>query len=434
MHNARRRIMSLRSIIKAGQYMAKLIKTLQLPLKLVELAKQHFKTDNTSLAICSCIEYAVLYCLSELQDTSLAIYHLLNVEERRNCQSYSVRLEKYVIDALTFVTSMALNATITNAMVLTLSPTAPPTPNKALKLINILGSKWDSRMQSAIEHVVSNRSWRNSYETCVGALGIHANFNLAERELINDDDIEKINLYQCIQQYAFEFKTKALMFECTEEAFKELKRIADYLDAPLPNVDRAVRFFILNYFSARNSGHTYVHKSKLTLYKHLEVIAPLSARLQDVHISNADIFDVLRKHKRETDALFIVDPIYLDANVYKNRTLGTETDYGKEFGWKEHQRLAQELRSIKGNFIYFCRITASRRKNQQNELIDPPETLHRKDVEMLGRIDDLYWGYDFHYLDVPLDDGTIERIITSFSFDGSTPYGKATELEVANHA
>lgn len=429
MHDARGEITPYGVLCKGGLNMAKLIKTLQLPVQLVELAKQYFKTTNASQAICSCIEFAIMNCLLALPDESFAIYHLLNVEERKALKNHSVRIEDYAVDALKSVTNKSLNDTVVTAMVLTLSTTESITPPQSLKLINILGSKWDGRMQSAIKHIVSNRSWKNSYETCVGALGIHANFNLAEKELINDDDIEKINLYQCIQQDAFEFKAKALKFECTKEAFDELKQV-DYSGTSIPNVNRAVRFFILNFYSARNSGNTYVSKSRQTLYNRLEVIAPLSTRLAGVDISNMDIFEVLRKHKKDTGSLFIVDPIYLDTNVYKNRTLGTETEHGKEFGWMEHQRLAKELRSIKGDFIYFCRITASRRKNQQNELIDSPETIQRKDIEMLGRIDDLYWGYGFYYLDVPLDDGTIERIITSFDFKGSTPYGSEAESEV----
>lgn len=409
--------------------MAKLIKTLQLPVQLVELAKQHFQTQNISKAICECIKFALMNRLLALVDECLGIYHLLNAEERRTCKSYSVRIEDYAVNALLSVSNKVLSDAVTTSMILTLSFTEPSTPTKSLKLINILGSKWDVRMQSAIKQVVSSKTWKNSYEPCVGALGIHANFNLADTELINDDDVEKINLYQCIQRYAFEFKAKALLFSCTKAEFDALRK-TNFSDTTIPNVDRAVRFFILNYFSKRNSGSTYVSKLKKTLYTYLEVVAPLSTRLKGVHITNMDIFDVLRKHKRETDALFIVDPIYLDTNVYKNRTLGTKTEHGKDFGWKEHLRLAKELRSIKGDFIYFCRITASRCKNNKQQLKDSPETIRRKDIEMLGRIDDLYWGYGFYYLDVPLDEGTIERIITSFDFEGSTPYGSEIESEV----
>lgn len=413
--------------VKAVKYMAKLIKTLQLPIKLVELAKQYFKTSNASKAICSCIEFAIMNCLLELLNESLAIYHLLNVEERRILKSYSVRIEDYAVDTLKSITVKPLSDAVVIAMVLALSLTEHAPSTKSLKLINILGSKWDERMKFAIEHVVSNRIWAKSYETCVGALGIHANFKLSDTELINDDDIEKINLYRCLKENAYELMCKASLFGCTQKDFEIVKK-GNFSNASIPNVDRAVRFFIMNFFSARNSGNTYVSKSKQALYNRLEVIAPLSTRLQGVHISNMDIFDVIHKHRRETDTLFIVDPIYLDTNVYKGRTLGTETEHGKEFGWKEHQRLAKELRYIKGDFIYFCRITASRRKNQQNKLIDTPEALHHKDIEMLGRIDDLYWGYGFYYMDVPLDDGTIERIITSFNFEGATPYGSESKV------
>lgn len=413
---------------RRSNIMAKLTKTLQLPIKLVELAKQTFETENNSTAIRSCVELAIMNYWSELPNTSLNLYHLLTIQERRSYQKYSVRIDDYVVDALELIPNQNLSDTIMNAILLTLSHKEQTTTPSSLKLINILGSKWDTRMQSTIKHVTANKRWQKSYETCVGALGIHANFKLSDQESINDDDLEKINLYQCIQQYALEFKCKALKFECTETEFNDLKN-DDYSEAPTPNVDRAVRFFILNYFSVRNSGNTYNHKSIKLLYKRLDVIASLSARLQNVDITIMDILDVLREHKRETDALFIVDPIYLDTNVYKNRTLNKETEHDKEFGWDKHLRLAKELRSIKGDFIYFCRITASRHKNRQNELIDTPETLHLKDIEMQGRIDDLYWGYGFYYIDVPLDNGTIERIITSFEFEGSTLYGTESEVQ-----
>ena len=142
------------------------------------------------------------------------------------------------------------------------------------------------------------------------------------------------------------------------------------------------------------------------------------------------IFDILKKYKQKKDTLFIVDPIYRDANVYTQRRILPNTEHGKDFGWKEHQHLAKELRSIKGDFIYFCRTTATRHKNIEGILLDTQENIRRKDVEMLGRIDDLYWGYGFYYKDVPLDNCTIERIITSFDFDGSTPYGRSNESEV----
>ena len=408
--------------------MRKLSKTLQLPVKLVDLAKQHFNTDNTSEAIRLGIAFAILHNLTELQKGSLKRYHILNIEERRTTQAYTVRLDSFAFDAVCAITSNSVNEAITDALAIALSQESATVP-KSLKIINILGNKWHEHMQSVIKQILdtTNRTYEKSIEPCVGALGIHANVKIANTEIINDDDIEKINLYQCIKENPFEFKAKALLFECTKTAFEELKKKKNF-DSNIPNVDRAVRFFILNYFSARNSGHTFIKKSKQTLYHHLEVVAPLSERLKNVSIYNVDIFDIIKKHKKDSNALFIVDPIYLDTNVYKNRTIVTNTKHGKHFGFEEHKRLAKMLRSIKGDFIYFCRITATRYK--KNEPLETSEVISRKDTEMLGRIDDLYWGYGFYYIDVPLNNGTIERIITSFDFNGATPYGKLTEREV----
>lgn len=80
-------------------------------------------------------------------------------------------------------------------------------------------------MQSAIKHIKdsANIKWQESVETCVGALGIHANFKFADTELINDD-IEKINLYNVIKNKPIEFKKKALEFNCTEKDFEDLKK------------------------------------------------------------------------------------------------------------------------------------------------------------------------------------------------------------------
>lgn len=91
-----------------------------------------------------------------------------------------------------------------------------------------------------------------------------------------------------------------------------------------------------------------------------------------------------------------------------------------KFGQKEHERLANLLRLVKQNnkndFIYFCRITAPHK--YQNE-----ENSEEYNIDMKGCIDDLYYGHGFYYVDVMLNSTTTERIITSFKFDGATLYG-----------
>lgn len=84
-------------------------------------------------------------------------------------------------------------------------------------------------------------------------------------------------------------------------------------------------------------------------------------RLKETKIYNMDILELIEKNKNAQNTIFIVDPPYLNTNVYKNDIL---TLQNKEFGYKEHVKLAKLLRQItkegeNNDFIYFCRITAT---------------------------------------------------------------------------
>jgi len=113
--------------------------------------------------------------------------------------------------------------------------------------------------------------------------------------------------------------------------------------------------------------------------------------------------------------------------VYSN-TIVTAGDEQKDFDYKKHLELAELLHKThaeRGNdFIYFCRITVTRKHDQKTKAITNSAELDIGDRHMEGRIDDFYCGYEYYYIDVPYDkDGTTERIITSFPFNGATPYG-----------
>ncbi|MDY3818718.1 MAG: hypothetical protein SO019_06645, partial [Lachnospiraceae bacterium] len=113
---------------------------------------------------------------------------------------------------------------------------------------------------------------------------------------------------------------------------------------------------------------------------------------------------------------------------YQDRVIRHPESYKKKFGFEEHKRLAKLLRQIKQNdgndFIYFCRITAPRKKGKQCHAISTPEDLLIADRNLYETINDFYYGYGFYYVDVPLSDDITERIITSFPFVGATAYGK----------
>ncbi len=417
--------------------MKSISKTFQLPVMLVELAKLQFDTTNTSQAIRMCIETAIMHNIGNYPNISAQRHHLLTIAERKKTSSYTIRIEDWLLQGLSAILdSNCDNDALILALLFTIDRTwesnEVPFPTATVpKLFNVLGSKWDKRLQSAIKQIVNSAgiTWKLSIETCAGSLGILSNFQCAKTEIINDDDADKVNLFLSIKNHACEFKCKCLQFDCSKESFEQMKTKYFPLDKKC-NVDRAVQFFLLNFFSVRNSGHTFNEKTPKTLLKRLESVLPLSERLKEVIITEKDIFDVIRKYRKESSALFFIDPIYLDANVYQSRVIRASTSHGTGFSWQEHARLAKELGKIKGNFIYFCRITVSRHKDKNGNIIDASDTLRNADIELHGKIDDLYWDRGFYYLDIPMDNGTIERIITNFSFNGSTYYGERNEREV----
>ena len=148
------------------------------------------------------------------------------------------------------------------------------------------------------------------------------------------------------------------------------------------------------------------------LYCYLESLA---LHLQANNQSNGpvihekDIFKVINKYRKNPNTLFIVDPNYLNANAYLDRIIKLLCSIKKNSG---------------NNFIYFCRITVTRKKDKKNKVISDSEELKILDRDLKEKITDLFYKFKQHlyYLDVELDNGIIERIITSFPFENAISY------------
>ncbi len=306
-------------------------------------------------------------------------------------------------------------------------------------LLHILGSKYDARMYGTIYNIfeTSNIDWETSVETCAGALGIHMNHCPAKSQVINDDDWNKINLYRTIQESPEELILKMISIPLNKDTFKDLKEEADKEKNQLKDsgvkvsskidINAAARYLYLNIVSFRHMGNTFLNTIKEKNYREtLSRIYSFHEKLKDTVIHEKDIFKVINKYRKNPNTLFIVDPNYLNANAYLDRIIKKPEEYGAAFGLNEHKKLAKLLCSIKKNsgndFIYFCRITATRKKDKKNNLISDPKELEILDRDLKETINDLYYNHGLYYLDVELDNGTIERIITSFPFKDATPY------------
>ena len=180
----------------------------------------------------------------------------------------------------------------------------------------------------------------------------------------------------------------------------------------LSNVKKAARYLYLNLTSYKNMEDTFNTSNTIPSFyaKTIASIPDLSKRLANVKLMQRDLFNAL--NDRNAGTLYVVDPPYLDtAYIYKAANEELDT-----FTW--HQTLARKLLNLHNthgcDFILFCRITG--RKKDQNELGA------EADLYMEARINALYAGKGVFYKDVEIDDSTTERIITSFNFNGATPY------------
>lgn len=275
--------------------------------------------------------------------------------------------------------------------------------------LRIPGSKRDERMQDTIDTVLNDQHYDASAEPCGGALEIHQNFHIADSEIVCDIDHDKVNLYRVLQKHHKTFVARALALQIDPATFSTLKE-----SNPTNNVDKAVRYFYLTLHSTRNNGKKY---RGMTLREYWNAIAAtyaLHARLQNTQICQRDIFNTLSgRHLPDGRTLLIVDPPYLETKAYSHNLTRDA-----------HRKLAKRLLHLHQkngyNFVYFCRITVGHDKD------DPAKQAKKvqNDIIMKGQIDNLYYGHGLFFIDIPLDDGVIERIITSFPFEGAMFYGK----------
>ncbi len=428
--------------------------SVSLPHALKQMLCNHFHTDNVSEAICKGLTGFLSNSTYGAQMDDFALHQLLTIEERSIVTKHSVRMtyalnqiiSRYASTNMLYstVTIMLANYLYFSGAVSALKDSAElnlllqsnkKSVDKSMLLLRLLGNKWSKVMQNAINHIYqsTNRNWLTSIEPFAGALGIFANFRFAFHEIINDADLRKANLYRVIKNSEDSMLLGMLDKPVNEQEFSKNKAELENesgLSNSKADVDAAIRFLFSNLLSVRNTGDKFKKISPSKYHERMDAIYPLHERLKDTEICGLNALDVIRKHMKDENAVFIVDPPYLDTNVYEDNIVLDEK-YNEEkskFGYTEHVQLAKLLhethQKYDNDFIFFCRITITRKKNQQTKAIMNIKELDTGDRHMRGRIDDLYWGHGYYFIDIPYDsDGTIERIITSFSFEGATLYG-----------
>lgn len=119
---------------------------------------------------------------------------------------------------------------------------------------------------------------------------------------------------------------------------QELKEIRTRITEDY-NVRRAAMFLKLLRYSYSSGGKSYASQP-FDIRKLFELIQELQDRMADVVIENQD-FETLIKHYDRPDAFFYADPPYFSS----------EDMYAVGFGWEDHVRLWDTLKTMKGKFL-----------------------------------------------------------------------------------
>lgn len=184
-----------------------------------------------------------------------------------------------------------------------------------------------------------------------GGLWVLFNKPVTRPEIINDINSELINFWRVVQNKYEEFREKCKYLIPSRELFVEYK--AQDI-SHLSEIDRAVRFFYINrtcFGGDMNNprfGSSNSRRSNLcTITDDFEkFMHPIHKRLKDVYIENLDWEDLIKKYdvreniKENQSVLFYLDPPYVET-------------YGYEHGFtnEDHEKLANLLRNVNGNFI-----------------------------------------------------------------------------------
>lgn len=249
-----------------------------------------------------------------------------------------------------------------------------------------------------------------------------------DREFLNDNSSDLINLLRVIQKYPYELRLNLLLTQLnlnTFEEFKEtLKRSFTLKAKKSEKIARATAFYFVRYASVYGKGEYFRTNISVTGYhRRLDNLFPLSHRLQGVDIKKRDALYFTDTLSRRDDTLLV----YCDAPY-----LFSEEHYkinnGKRTVFFSHVALRNKMEKLRSKHICLLsyRITAS----------DSMKKKGIKDVDLQRKLDSLYLNRGYHFRLKQFDEKKkqIEILIATVPFCGSTPYSTSmTELEVEKY-
>jgi DNA adenine methylase len=185
----------------------------------------------------------------------------------------------------------------------------------------------------------------NYVEPFVGMGGIF--FRRSQRpkcEVINDISKDVITLFRILQRHYPQF-LDVLKFQLTSRS--EFERLKATDPNTLTDLERAARFLYLQRtaFAGKVHGRTYgvaMRGARFDLTKIVPLLEDVHERLSGVTIECLPYGDCIQRYDRP-ETFFYLDPPYWNCESY----------YGKGvFGPEDFQKLADQLKNIKGRFLF----------------------------------------------------------------------------------
>lgn len=164
----------------------------------------------------------------------------------------------------------------------------------------------------------------------------------ARVEVINDINGELVNLYRVVQHHLEEFVRQFKWALTSRQVFEWLKATAP---GTLTDIQRAARFYYLQQacFGGKVEGQTFGTATTappgLNLLRLEENLSAAHLRLAGAYVENLDWSACLARYDRP-HTVFYMDPPYWQTE-----------GYGVSFPLREYERMAEELKGLKGKAI-----------------------------------------------------------------------------------
>ena len=287
------------------------------------------------------------------------------------------------------------------------------------KLMYMIGQKNETMLKflkESFQSLYPKYPIKGYAELFCGTANVLLHMDKMNVEFLNDNSDDLIALLRTIKEYPYLFKVALWQLELSRDTFvyaKNYTKEHQTTESLLSNVEYFAYFWFKRYTSLRGTGHTFSYSNSLVAYReHLDIISPISKRLENVTLKNNDAIyfgNYLHKELKIKDYIVYIDSPYIFTESYYKINRKDNSVFN---GHLRLRNLVEKFRD-NGNYAFVSyRITVS-------------ETMKNKGItseKICKRLDTLYCNRGFYYRLQPLPKGQVEILLCTVNFHNSIKY------------